>query len=905
MAKQSESDTLTDSELAWLRAEEIAAITQDLAAWQREGYEDAVFLYGTAVADSVWQLEVPPEYTDDWTYPEDWPAVPSFPPPPDQVRGISSGPGLAAMGGQDSPDRRDATDAPANANPADDRAVLEAFEVSNSTEVHDAPTTWDAADPEVPPTDVRIGSDPPVPFAPQPSMGEQLCAQRPGGMLATLLDQIDETELSSGDRLDVIAGWEKLSAWAAMKARLSAARLTEDPTLQLPIRVVSAFRTQSSTAAEEVAMRMGWSKARGREFTRAAGRFDTDLTPTADAVLAGSIDMAKAESIASALRDHDHRVSLPVQQRILPRAGNRPHHLIRRDLATAIAEVDPEDYAERCRRATRRRCVGRPRSLGEGMASIFAIMPAVDAAALNATLDAAARAARADGDERTIDQLRSDVLATLSHAMLAAGIVGPEALSSGADLGDRVTDDTGRPDHSTSTRPDVIRREPAGSMITPPDTKAWAGCGSVAGRMLSRGEPSRAGGFTWRPPGGVPHDLDTAPTGSHTFIPPSAPPLLTWHLSSPDVSSAAHLLPWRPLPDALVHALLTRPRRPAKPCPDRSFDASSAPQVGPHPPAGGTTSVGVHPGTAARSGAPGPLGPNPAGRAEGRAQPCPVPLAVAPARLIFLPDCQRPAPRGTLAASGSQHPVPSTRDDSSRAPAGTPSADASDSVGAACDPVRSEDDPGTTMTVSGTPRPGLSRLPARRFRLGTIAGRPAQVNVTVPLSTLLGGDQPGELPGLGPVPAEVARALAAGGTWTRLITDPVSGTVLDVGRRRYTPPADMADHVRSRNPMCVAPGCTHPAASCQLDHTVPAPDGPTAASNLAPLCTRHHLLKTHARYRLNQPTPGIAEWRTPTGKRYRRLPDGTTVRLDRTGQPINEPETCIVLPAPDPGEPPF
>ena len=38
-----------------------------------------------------------------------------------------------------------------------------------------------------------------------------------------------------------------------------------------------------------------------------------------------------------------------------------------------------------------------------------------------------------------------------------------------------------------------------------------------------------------------------------------------------------------------------------------------------------------------------------------------------------------------------------------------------------------------------------------------------------------------------PVPDAVARALAAGGTWRHLVTDPLSGAVIDVGRTRYRP----------------------------------------------------------------------------------------------------------------------
>ncbi|TFH50888.1 HNH endonuclease, partial [Actinomyces viscosus] len=39
------------------------------------------------------------------------------------------------------------------------------------------------------------------------------------------------------------------------------------------------------------------------------------------------------------------------------------------------------------------------------------------------------------------------------------------------------------------------------------------------------------------------------------------------------------------------------------------------------------------------------------------------------------------------------------------------------------------------------------------------------------------------------MPAATAWCLAAGGTWRRLVTDPLSGTVIDVGRSRYRPPA--------------------------------------------------------------------------------------------------------------------
>jgi hypothetical protein len=104
--------------------------------------------------------------------------------------------------------------------------------------------------------------------------------------------------------------------------------------------------------------------------------------------------------------------------------------------------------------------------------------------------------------------------------------------------------------------------------------------------------------------------------------------------------------------------------------------------------------------------------------------------------------------------------------------------------------------------------------------------RPA-VQVSVALSTLLGLDyQPGELAGHGPIPASVARRIAADptGTWHRLITDP-TGRLIDYGTTTYRPPADLTRFVTARDQTCTFPGCTRPARRCDLDHEIPASAG--------------------------------------------------------------------------------
>lgn len=157
---------------------------------------------------------------------------------------------------------------------------------------------------------------------------------------------------------------------------------------------------------------------------------------------------------------------------------------------------------------------------------------------------------------------------------------------------------------------------------------------------------------------------------------------------------------------------------------------------------------------------------------------------------------------------------------------------------------------------------------------------PVQVRVTVALPTLLGLDeQPGELAGYGAITAGVARELAASeqATWRRLLTDPLSGAVLDVGSTAYRPPAGLDRHVRARDGSCRFPGCATPAHRGDLDHVTRFPDGPTAAWNLAALCRWHHRLKHQGGWQVQptgrQSSPHSLTWVSPAGKTYVTQPD--------------------------------
>ena len=168
--------------------------------------------------------------------------------------------------------------------------------------------------------------------------------------------------------------------------------------------------------------------------------------------------------------------------------------------------------------------------------------------------------------------------------------------------------------------------------------------------------------------------------------------------------------------------------------------------------------------------------------------------------------------------------------------------------------------PSQTSSTSSLPRkPKGARREVRKGR--------GELQVVIDLNTLLGlADNPG-LAGGHPIPAEIARELAADcGSLRRIITDPVSGHLLDYGRRTYLP-AKLKKFIAARDGTCRSPGCGQPAARSQLDHIEPFPAGPSNTDNTHSLCKRDHDSKTKGDFSvLEHDSSGRARWRTRHGQ---------------------------------------
>jgi uncharacterized protein DUF222 len=258
---------------------------------------------------------------------------------------------------------------------------------------------------------------------------------------------------------------------------------------------------------------------------------------------------------------------------------------------------------------------------------------------------------------------------------------------------------------------------------------------------------------------------------------------------------------------------------------------------------------------------------------------------------------RRPSP-ATQPVTGAAAPVPGPRP-AGPAPASRPAGSAPAPGPVDLAPASRPAGPARDPAAAPAPMPG-PRLPAL-------------INLTVPLATQLGlTNTPATVAGFGPVDGPLARQLtnlAATDPRTRccltltspsgqaighgclpgpaalahLGTQPVTVTITPLARGScdhrhqepgYQPSRKLRHLITARTPTCTAPGCRHPAARCDLDHTNPYDQGGrTCECGLAPLCRHHHRCKQSEGWRLEQPEPGVMIWTTPASRKYRTTPD--------------------------------
>ncbi|MCX8527800.1 MAG: DUF222 domain-containing protein [Candidatus Nanopelagicales bacterium] len=171
------------------------------------------------------------------------------------------------------------------------------------------------------------------------------------------------------------------------------------------------------------------------------------------------------------------------------------------------------------------------------------------------------------------------------------------------------------------------------------------------------------------------------------------------------------------------------------------------------------------------------------------------------------------------------------------------------------------------------------RLSALRTSAAHPSATGVDISIVIEAGALLGiTDLPatitGALGGPNTISAAAVRELLADPaiptSLRRLLTDPVTGHLLDRGRTTYAVTGVLRDFLAARDITCRHPGCTRPAARCQVDHAIEWADGgSTDTANTGLLCIRHHQLKTHGGWQIIESRPdGSCTWQSPGGRTY-------------------------------------
>jgi len=228
------------------------------------------------------------------------------------------------------------------------------------------------------------------------------------GLLMDALVAVAGESLTADQSLEVIAGWERLVAFAQAAQLREMARFGR-------LRSGCGAGSGDDFAADEIAVQLQWTRMAANNRL-ALARVLTDRLPATLAALAGGeLDLRKADAVADATWTLAAGQAQQVQDRVLARAAQRDVSTIswwRATLRREVLKADPHGAVARHEQArTERQVVFTPAP--DGMATLWVVLTATDTRSIYALLDAYARRAASPDDQRTMDQRRADTLVDL------------------------------------------------------------------------------------------------------------------------------------------------------------------------------------------------------------------------------------------------------------------------------------------------------------------------------------------------------------------------------------------------------------------------------------------------------------------------------------------------------------
>ncbi|MGF7234045.1 MAG: DUF222 domain-containing protein, partial [Frankia sp.] len=179
-------------------------------------------------------------------------------------------------------------------------------------------------------------------------------------------------------------------------------------------------------AADEVALTLSLSPGAAHQQLELGSTLCRRLPATLAALENGEIDLVRARALAECTQRLSDEQASAVEAKVLAGGGRASHADFRRAARRAVLRADPDGANRRQASARRDRRVELGRD-DDGMASLWAFLPAEDAVAAYDRLTLLAREVGAD-DERCMDARRADILSDLLLGR-AAYVTAPAAVN--------------------------------------------------------------------------------------------------------------------------------------------------------------------------------------------------------------------------------------------------------------------------------------------------------------------------------------------------------------------------------------------------------------------------------------------------------------------------------------------
>ncbi|MGW4078563.1 DUF222 domain-containing protein [Streptomyces asiaticus] len=296
-----------------------------------------------------------------------------------------------------------------------------------------------------------------------------LATAAPGPETASVLPVLDADKLSRTGRIDALKALERHTGWIqAHQARILAA-LEADADAELP----AAVRERDAEAVwnftcEEVACALKLSGTTAAKRLEVARELDRHYPTTLGMLESGEICYMQAVAVTEACAVLDPEVAGQVEAALVEKMPDMATGQTRRALAREILRADPHGAEQRHQaRKRERQMVHYPKD--DGMALWGATLPAEQAAAMNAAVDA--HAATLPDEGRTLEQKRVDALVDLVLNRTDPGVA-----TSGVRASGEPASSGSAPSGSAPDRPG-----PGGPITSGPITSGATAGGPTAG----------------------------------------------------------------------------------------------------------------------------------------------------------------------------------------------------------------------------------------------------------------------------------------------------------------------------------------------------------------------------------------------------------------------------------------